>query len=72
MAIFGVFIGQALFPHLVPAYSENDALKRIAADGLSPADIDVRKMTEREVIEWRNFISEATAASIEEVGGASW
>ena len=72
MSIFGIFIGQALFPHLVPAYSEREALRQIAADGLSPADIDIRKMSPREVEEWRNFISEATAASIEEVGGASW
>lgn len=72
MAIFGIFIGQALFPHLVPAYSESDALKRIAANGLSPADVDVRKMTPVEVIEWRKFIAEATALTVEEVGGAAW
>ena len=74
MSIFGIFIGQAICPRIIAAYSEFDAIARLRRIdpqicGVYAADLDIRSLTPAEVEAYRDFNALAIAEDLE---GASW
>ena len=73
MSIFGIFIGQAICPRIIAAYSEFDAIARLRR--LDPqlrvhaADLDIRSLAPAEVEAYRDFNALVIAEDLE---GASW